>query len=97
MTKHLYSGFTVNFMMREQFHFNMRDALYSYEYKDITKTDIFRAIKENKYGKEAGIGPKDGYPEIEQRTITRLVNRMKDKEHVLIEFPKDKSFQPSPT
>jgi hypothetical protein len=92
MTKHVYSGFAVNYFMREQIHFNIRDGTVScdYGYKDITKSDLFRAIQENKYGKDVGIGPKDGYPEIEQRTVRRLVKRMKDKEHVLIEFPKDK-------
>ena len=101
-TNYDYDDIMINYMMREQIHFTYgrssdpkTDAVYimpinlsvSYTYKDISVSDLYRAILENKYGKEVGIG-KDGYPEIEYRTVQRHLKTLKD-EHILVLIPKE--------
>ena len=94
-TKSDYDAIIINYMMREQIHFTYgrcsdpkTDAVYfkpinfsvSYTYKDMSVSGLHPTILENKYGREVGIG-KDGYPEIEYRTVQRHLKTLKD-EHI---------------
>jgi hypothetical protein len=103
--KYVYEGFIVNYMVREQIHFTCGDNRQKsfdgygyipgikrnvyYIYKDVSVTDLCNAIKENKYGKDVGIGQKDGYPEITRLTVRRCLKRMVNK-HLLVKIDKKK-------
>jgi hypothetical protein len=86
-TKFIYDGIIVNYMMKEQLHFGYHYDGARFINKDISKSDLFRAIQENKYGVDADIGQKNGYPEIEQKTVQRHLDKLV-KAHVLTKVSK---------
>ena len=97
--KHVYDSIILHYMMGRQIHFTKYKTkspcsefvpvirrYMSYTYSPQSVSRLCRAIEENEYGKEAGLGQLGGYPEINRATVRRHLRKLVKKQ-VVVKLP----------